>query len=42
MTGRVGRFVEVDNTRADVGLEISLQWSAAIGDWGKVTGSNKY
>jgi hypothetical protein len=41
VTGRVGRLVEIDNTRADVRLEVALQRRAAIGDWGEVAGSHE-
>lgn len=41
VTRRVGRLVEIDNTRADVRLEVALQRRAAIGDWGKVAGSHE-
>ncbi len=37
----VGRLVEVDNSRGDVRLEFSLQWSASIWNWGEVSGANK-
>jgi hypothetical protein len=39
--GRVRRLVEVDDTRADVLLEVALQRRAAIGDRGEVTSSHK-
>lgn len=41
MGARVTRFVEINYAAADVTLEIPLQWSAAIGNWGKVTSPNK-
>lgn len=41
MTGRVGRLVKVDNTRADVRLDVALQRRASIGDGGEVTSSDE-
>jgi len=39
--GRVRGLVEVDDTRADVLLEVALQRRAAIGDRGEVTSSHE-
>lgn len=39
--GRVGRLVEVDDTRADVLLEVALQRRAAIGDGSEVASANE-
>jgi hypothetical protein len=41
VTGGVGGLVEVNDTRADVGLDVSLQWRAAIGDRCEVTGADE-
>lgn len=41
VTGRVGGLVEVDDTRADVRLEVALQRGGAIGDRGEVTRSDE-
>jgi hypothetical protein len=41
VTGRVRGLVEINDTRADVGLEVALERRAAIGDGGKVTSSNQ-
>ena len=41
MTGRVGGLVQVNDTRADVGLDVTLQRRASIGDRGEVAGSHK-
>lgn len=42
MTGRVGRFIEIDHSRADVGFEIALEWGTSIGDWGEMSSANQY
>lgn len=39
--GWVRWLVEVDNSGRDVGLEVSLQWSASIWDWSEVPSANK-
>jgi hypothetical protein len=39
--GRVGRLVEVNDTRADVLLEVALQGRAAIGDGSEVASSDE-
>jgi hypothetical protein len=39
--GRVGRLIEVDDTRADVLLEVALQRRAAIGDGSEVASANE-
>lgn len=41
MRGRVGRLVQVDDTGANVRLEVALQWRAAIGNGGEVTSSDE-
>jgi len=42
VTGRVGGLVKVDNTGADVGLEVTLQGRGTSRDWCEVTGSNEH
>lgn len=42
MTRRVGGFVEVDDTGADVGLEVTLEGRSTGRDWGEVAGANKH
>lgn len=42
VTGRVGRLVEVNDTRADIRLDVSLQRRAAIGDRCEVASSDKH
>lgn len=42
VTGRVGWFVEIYDTRRDVRLEITLEWRAAIGNWSEVSGTDEY
>ncbi len=42
MAGWVGRFVEVDNARRDVGFEIALVGCAAAGDGCKMTCPDEY
>lgn len=37
VTGWVGRLVEIDHSRANVGLDVALQWGASIGNWGEVS-----
>lgn len=39
--GRVGGLIEVDDTRADVLLEVALQRRAAIGDGSEVASANE-
>lgn len=39
--GWVRWLVEVDNSGRDVGLEVSLQWSASVWDWSEVSSANK-
>jgi len=39
--GRVGGLVEVDDTRADVLLEVALQRRAAIGNGSEVASANE-
>jgi hypothetical protein len=41
VTGRVGGLVQVDDTGANVGLEVALQRRRSIGDRGEVAGSHK-
>lgn len=41
VTGRVGRLVQVDNTRADVRLDVALQRRTSIGDGSEVTRSDE-
>lgn len=41
VTGRVGGLVQVDDTRADVGLDVTLQGRRSIGNGGEVAGSHK-
>lgn len=40
--GRVGGLVQVDNTGADVGLEITLQRRSTGRDRSEVTGANEH
>lgn len=42
MTGRVGGLVQVDDTGADVGLEVTLERCAAGGNGCEVTGANEH
>lgn len=42
MTGRVGGLVQVDNTGADVGLEVTLERGSTGGDRGEVAGANEH
>jgi hypothetical protein len=42
VTRRVGGLVQVDNTRADVGLEVTLQGRGTSRDRGEVTGANEH
>lgn len=42
MTGRVGRLVKVDDTGADVGLQVTAQRRGASRDRGEVTGPNEH
>lgn len=42
MTGRVGRLVKVDDTGADVGLQVTAQGRGASRDRGEVTGPNEH
>lgn len=39
--GWVRWLIEIDNSGRDVGLEVSLQWSASIWDWGEVSSANQ-
>jgi hypothetical protein len=39
---RVGGLVQVDNTRADVGLEVTLQGRSTGRDGSEVTGANEH
>lgn len=41
MTGRVGGLVQVDDTGADVGLDVTLQGRRSIGNGSEVAGSHK-
>jgi hypothetical protein len=41
VTGRVGGLVQVDHTRVDVGLQVTLERRATGGDRGEMTSSNK-
>lgn len=41
MTGGVGRFVEVDNTGADVRLDVATVRSASRRNWCEMAGSHK-
>lgn len=40
MTGRIGRFVEVDDTRGDVGFEVALVRSAPGVQWCEMTSAD--
>lgn len=40
--GRVGGLVQVDNTGADVGLEVTLQRRSTGGNGSEVTGANEH
>jgi hypothetical protein len=42
VTGRVRRLVQVDNTGADVGLEITAQRRRTSGDRGEVTSPDEH
>lgn len=42
VTGRVGGLVEVDNARADVGLDVALQRGASIGNGREMTRSHEH
>ena len=42
MTGRVGRLVKVDDTGADVGLQVTAQGGGTSGDRGEVTGTDEH
>lgn len=42
MTGRVRRLVKVDDTGADVGLQITLERGSASRNRGEVAGANKH
>lgn len=42
MTGWVGGLVKVDNTRADVGLQVTLERRGTGRDWGEVAGSDHH
>jgi len=41
MTGWVGRLVEIDHTRGNVGFDVALERGASIWDWSEVASSNK-
>lgn len=41
MTGRIGRFVEVDHTGANEGLEVALEGSTSHRNWREMSGSDK-
>lgn len=42
MAGWIGRLVEIDDARADIGLKVALQWVGAVWDGSKVAGTGKY
>jgi len=42
VTGGVGRLVQVDNTGADVGLQVTLKRRSTSRDRGEVTGANEH
>jgi hypothetical protein len=39
--GWVGGLVKVNDTGADVGLQVALEWSATVWNWGEVTSTDK-
>lgn len=41
VTGRIGRFVEIDDARANEGFEIALDGSTADRDGGEMSGANE-
>ena len=41
MTGRIARFVKVDHTGADEGLEVALERSTSHRYWREVSGPHK-
>lgn len=42
MTGRIGGFVEIDHTRANIRLQVPLQWGTTIGNWCEMAGSDEH
>jgi hypothetical protein len=42
MTGRVGGLVEVDHTRTDILLQVTIERCASRGDWSIMSGADKH